>query len=211
MWILAVVDGAVPADLETVTAAGLTAVVENDAGEADESPLARMLRHADVVGGLLQTADSVVPARGGSRLDGVAEVRAALRDQSRDLHASLDRVRGCVELAVACELAKDDPARNGGDHATDGRAYLADRVHRWRRSDELAQQADGLADLPGVREVRVLSATAGGVTASLLVGSDGWESTQAAVEDSIRDWPGAARCTGPFPPYSFCSRSVVPA
>lgn len=211
MWLLAVVDGAPPPDLDTVQEAGLTAVVERDAGRLEESPIARMLRQAEVVAGLLLTAESVVPARGGSQLDGEAEVRRVLRERSRDLHAALDRVRGGVELAVVCDVGEDDGAGSSGREATDGRAYLDNRVRQWRRTDGVAQRVAELADLPGVREARVLTTTAGGLTASLLVELTGWESTRAAVMSSARTWPGATRCTGPFPAYSFTAPSVVPA
>jgi len=205
-WVLAVVDGPVPARVETVTAAGLTAVVDHDETGSSRAPLDLMVRHAATVSSLLATCEAVLPMRGGSRVTDDDAVRYLLHDRAAELRRGLDEVRGAVELAVVCE---PEPARSAaGRPATDGRDYLGDRLTAWRWADEMADQIGLLGAHGGVRQVRVLAQAPTGVKASLLVSAAARSDVQAAVLAALPSAGASVRCTGPFAPYSF---SVQPA
>ena len=195
-----------PPYVETVTAAGLTAVVDHDETGISRASVDLIVRHAETVSSLLGTCEAVLPMRGGSRVADDDAVRHLLQDRTVELRRGLDEVRGAVELAVACE---PEPARHAAGHpATDGRDYLGDRVTAWRWADEMADRIGRLDSLGGVRQVRVLAQAPTGVKASLLVSAAAWSDVQAAVLAALPGAGSSVRCTGPFAPYSF---SVQPA
>jgi hypothetical protein len=204
-WVLAVVDGPAPPQVETVTLAGLTAVVDHAETGSTRAPIDLMVRHADVVSSLLATCEAVLPVRGGSWVADDDAVRQLLHTRLDDLERALDDVRGAVELAVACE---PDPAGAGRHHVTDGRDYLGDRVTAWRWADQMVEGISRLDTLAGVRQVRVLAHAPAGVKASLLVAAGQWEQLQAHFLSALPSAGSSVRCTGPFAPYSF---TVQPA
>jgi hypothetical protein len=206
-WVLAVVDGPVPPYVETVTAFGLTAVVDHQEAGSSRAPVDLMVRHAETVSSLLPTCDAVLPMRGGSRVADDDAVRDLLHSRLDELRGGLDEVRGAVELAVACE---PEPARQAATlPVTDGRDYLSDRRTAWRWADEMVDRICRLDTLPGVRQVRVLANAPAGVKASLLVGAREWAEVQAAVLASLPGARSSIRCTGPFAPYSFSVQRAV--
>lgn len=206
MWVLAVVEGTVPSHLETVSDRGLTAVVTREGPGTSTLPVDALLRHADIVAGLLDTCEAVLPMRGGSRVEREDDVRGLLHDRYDELRDSLDQVRGAVELAVSCDPKKGFATQP----VADGRAYLEGRVKQWQWADEIVEQVTALGALRGVRDVRVLTHTAAGVTASVLVDRADIDATRAAVQDTARRMPASVRCTGPFPAYSFSTAGAEP-
>jgi hypothetical protein len=192
--------------VETVTATGLTAVVDHDETGSSRAPLELMVRHAETVSSLLATCEAVLPMRGGSRVTDDDAVRQLLHSQSDELRRGLAEVRGAVELAVACET--EPSSQPTGSPATDGRDYLGDRVTAWRWADDMVDRIRCLDALDEVRQVRVLADAPTGVKASLLVNAAAWSDVQAAVLAALPRAASSVRCTGPFAPYSF---SVQPA
>lgn len=198
MWLLAVAD-AVPSGVRTVTAAGLTAVVEVD--EMSIATTELLLRHAAVVSSLLEQSDAVLPVRAGTSVSGEDEVRRLLHERQAELRLGLDRVRGGVELAVRCESG--DGVQD--ELVTGGRDYLASRVRAWRWADDTVRQVKALGALPDVWDVAVLTRTPRSVKASLLVRGAAAERVKDQVARAGGPAPGSLRCTGPFAPYTFCS------
>jgi hypothetical protein len=159
------------------------------------------LGHAIVVGSLLGSCRSVVPARAGSSVADEEAVRRLLADRADELREALERVAGRVELAVRCEPGLAAPSVP----AADGRGYLQDRVRRWQWADAAAGRFAAMQDTAGVREIRLLSHRPDSVKASLLVEQPMAESVRGAVRRAVRDLSGSLSCTGPYPPYSFVS------
>lgn len=196
MWLVAVVEG-VPPDVRTVRHAGLTAaVVPDDSGVRATSGL--FLQHAAIVQSLLHSCPAVLPVRAGTRLAGEDDVRQLLSDREDELRRGLQRVRGAVELAVACLPPAWAPARS----VMSGREYLERSLRQWRWADDVADRISALDALGGVREVRVLSHAPSAVKASLLVEAPRADVLRREVPATVPS-PGGVRCTGPFPAYSF--------
>jgi hypothetical protein len=186
--------------VETVTAAGLTAVVDHDDHGGARASADLMVSHAGMVTSLLTTCDAVLPVRGGSRVADDDEVRHLLRSRVEELRRGLDEVRGAVELAVACE---PDRSPASAAKVMDGRDYLGDRVEAWRRADEMVDRVRRLGTLCAVRQVRLLAHSPAGIKASLLVGAQQWAAVRDDVLAALADPGSTVRCTGPFAAYSF--------
>jgi hypothetical protein len=202
MWLLAIVEDTpvVPTGVRTVTDAGLTAVV--DVAGSHPATTDQLLAHAGLVASLLQHCDAVLPVRAGTRVDGEEGVRRLLRERADEFRRGLDRVRGRVELAVRCDR---EPSA-GEQRVTDGRAYLESRTRAWRWADGTRDLLSRFALLPDVWEVAVLRHGPTSVSGSLLVSA---AAAGRVMDDVLQAGPeaaGAMRCSGPYPPYSFCAQ-----
>jgi hypothetical protein len=191
----AITDDATPPDppLRAVRSDGLTALYAPT--EPHEATLEELERHEAVVEALMESRD-LLPVRFGTL---IADERAAARavaERSEELAASLDRVRGAVELAVRAHPrrpAADEPARGAS-----GRDYMSGRARQMEAARAvhapLAHLARDSVTRPGPELLR----------AAYLV-------DRAAVErfvSEVRRLQGAhpeldVLCTGPWPPYSF--------
>jgi hypothetical protein len=179
--------------------AGLTAVVEVPGRHRPTTD--QLLAHAGLVASLLQHCDAVLPVRAGTHVDGEDGVRRLLRERADEFRHGLDRVRGRVELAVRC-----DREPSASERVTDGRTYLASRTQAWRWADETRDLLSRLALLPDVWEVAVLRHAPTSVRGSLLVSA---AAAGRVMDDVLQAGPeaaGAMRCSGPYPPYSFCAQ-----
>jgi hypothetical protein len=201
MWFLAVVDSE-PTGVRTVSAPGLTAVVAADDGMPATTEL--LLRHASVVASLLDQCDAVLPVRGGTRVDTPATIRRLLTDRRDEFRQALGRLRGAVELAVRWE----PPPGALTAPATDGRSYLASRAKAWGWVNDTFEQLHALAARPFVSDLRVFGRSPTSIRASLLVDRADAERAKDEVVRAGGATPGSLTCTGPFPPYTFCSASV---
>src|SRR5919109_4512339 len=112
------------ASLRLVTVADeIDAVVSesNDAGAPDE---AAILAHARVVDALVGANEAVLPVRFGSGIADDRDLRRRLEDRRGELHHTLTRVSGCVELGVRAFRA----AHAAGPRPDSGRAYMQRRL-----------------------------------------------------------------------------------
>jgi hypothetical protein len=167
------VDGA---PLERRRVDGVELVVSD--GAETEVTQAAVLRHAEVVEGLMSRSQAVLPAQFGRPFGDDAELEAAIRPKARDLERGLERVRGCVEFGL--RVAGESPS------AASGTEYMRAR---------LAQQQ---AVEPLERLARASSPNA------YLVPLENVEAFQEAVRRLQAEHPELTiACTGPWPPYSF--------
>jgi FAD/FMN-containing dehydrogenase len=167
------VDGA---PLERRRVDGLELVVSDSADT--EVTQAAVLRHAEVVEGLMSRSRAVLPAQFGRPFGDEAELEAAIRPKTQELERGLDRVRGCVEFGL--RVAGESP------DATSGTEYMRARLDQQRAVEPLEHVS------------RAVSANA------YLVPADKIDEFQEAVRRLQAEHAELTIvCTGPWPPYSF--------
>lgn len=156
-----------------------------------------VLRHAQVVEGLLARSRAVLPAQLGRAFRDEDELAGALRAQATQLGRGLDRVRGCVEFGLRVLPVDTGPHLD----ASSGAEYMRTRLEELRGQDRLvAELHEPLARL--ARE-STLQRDDGGIRAAYLVERRNAASFREAAESLERATELAAVCTGPWPPYSF--------
>jgi hypothetical protein len=162
-------------------------------------------RHEHVIEEAMKSGPAL-PARFGTTFEDESALRAELERHGEALRAQLERLRGCVELAVRVGLtdAEASPVR-------DGRAYVETRLTRRRTQQEIVRET--LAPLGEFAvHARTEEARSQGevVCASYLVPSDGVqrfaEQVRAIADRHPELW---LSCTGPWPPYSFVELEVA--
>jgi len=158
-------------------------------------------RHDQVVEAAM-AAGPALPARFGTTFAAGDALTSALEREHDRLRDQLERVRGCVELAVRVGLAERaaiEPAPEGG------REYVERKLARRRRQQALARET-----LSPLGEVAVRARHEEGrsedevIRASYLVRADEVDRFSERVtllaERNPQLW---LSCTGPWPPYSF--------
>jgi hypothetical protein len=167
------VDGA---PLERRRVDGLELVVSD--GADAEVTQAAVLRHAEVVEGLMSRSGAVLPAQFGRPFGDDAELEAAIRPKAGEFERGLERVRGCVEFGL--RVAGESPS------AASGTEYMRARLAQQRAVEPLE------------RVSRAVSENA------YLVPAEKVGEFQAAVRRLQTEHPELTIvCTGPWPPYSF--------
>jgi FAD/FMN-containing dehydrogenase len=167
------VDGA---PLERRRVDGLELVVSD--GADTELTQAAVLKHAEVVEGLMSRSVAVLPAQFGRPFDDEDELEAAVRTKARDLVRGLERVRGCVEFGL--RVAGEKPS------ASSGTEYMRARLAQQRAVEPLERLS------------RAVSPNA------YLVPTENVDAFQDAVRRLQAEHPELTiACTGPWPPYSF--------
>jgi hypothetical protein len=164
-----------------------------------------LLRHAEVVDALAETGAAVLPARFGLVYREDAALEAGVADQSAELSAALERVRGCAEVGLRVLGPEPDASaapQGGGEYLrarlreTTARERLAAQLH-----DALARHArDSTVNAPAGERLLL--------SAAYLVPRDGVDDFRGHVVELERAHPDLALvCTGPWPPYSFAPRT----
>lgn len=158
-------------------------------------------RHEQVVETAME-AGPTLPVRFGTTFADEGALASSLDREGERLSRRLDRVRGCVELAVRVGPVESPPHEQP---AEDGRAYVRSKLDRMHR--QLAIVRDTLQPL-GDLAVQARHADAGSendvVCASYLVPSDQVTRFSECVTHLADRNPQLwLSCTGPWPPYSF--------
>jgi hypothetical protein len=187
------------APLEMLEAAGLTAVYSAHAAlEPTPSP-DTLWRHERVIEQLMQMG-AVLPARFGTTFSDRDALAAALQRRRHGLLDQLERLRGCVELAVRVWLPETD-----APEPRDGRSYVDAKLAAHRRQEDgaartlarLSEHAVASSERRRAPEEKVLSA-------SYLVRAEEVERFADRVEElQRREAELSLSCTGPWAPYSF--------
>jgi hypothetical protein len=170
------------APLERREVNGLELVVSDVESEAVTQDA--VLRHAEVVEGLMSRSEAVLPAQFGRPFGNDGELAEAIRTKVGQLERGLDRVRGCVELGLRVAGQSESPAARSGTEYM--RARLAE------------EQALARLDEPLARLAR--ASTRG----AYLVPAEKVEAFRETVRRLQAENPELTIvCTGPWPPYSF--------
>jgi hypothetical protein len=157
-------------------------------------------RHEQVVEAAMKSGPAL-PARFGTTFPDDQALRLALERDGEHLRRQLERMRGCVELAVRVGL----PGKRDST-PSDGRTYLEDKLARHRRHQTIVRETLApLAELAEHARSSESSRSEGEeVCASYLVRSDWVERFAEEVRRLAASNPELwLSCTGPWPPYSF--------
>ncbi len=190
----AITDDPAPANppLFAVPCAGLVALCA-PAHDQEVTPAA-LWRYEEMVEALMESRD-VLPVRFGTLVADENAIVGAVAERRSELVASLDRVRGAVELAVR---AREREAPSRPEVAPSGSAYLRAKASR---GDVARRLHERLADHARASVVRSGSEL---LRAAYLVSSDDVGSFVALVDELQSDNAELDLvCTGPWPAYSF--------
>lgn len=169
--------------------------------------------HERVVEELMEGA-TILPMRFGSVVDRPEALLAMLKERRDEFTASLEQVRGAVELSVRAQLptvAEPVEAESRlGRHFGPGATYLLERAHRQRRSEDAAELIHRPLAALAKRSMRKAgSGDPHGFKAAYLVDQDAVEAFAERVGNlntTLDDLK--VSCTGPWPPYSFASEEL---
>ena len=157
--------------------------------------------HDQVVEAAME-AGPTLPTRFGTIFTDEQTLVASLEEEGHRLRRQLERIRGCVELAVRVGLVDanpDDPP------PSDGRGYLEAKLSERRRQHEIVRDTLGPLSEIAVRAHHDSSRSEDQVIcASYLVRSDHVDRFSDEVTVLADRNPELwLSCTGPWPPYSF--------
>ena len=156
-------------------------------------------RHEHVIEAAMSEG-AALPVRFGTTFADEDALCVELQRHGRRLYAQLERLRGCVELAVRVGFREPD-----NEAVSSGRDYLETRLAARRREQQIVR-----GTLAPLAELAVHTRSEEGrssgevVCASYLVPGDGVEYFAQQVEVVAARNPELwLSCTGPWPPYSF--------
>jgi hypothetical protein len=202
------------AELRAIGEGGLFAVCGEQAGDEPEISEETLWAHEEVVERLMEEA-TVLPLRLGSTVDDEEALLALLRERREEFTAALERVRGAVEVGVRALLAAPQPevaaatapGGSAADPAGPGTSYILGRMDRERATAAAAARVhEPLARLARESADPASSPRGSTLTASYLVDLEALDAFRARVEELSDELDGGTIvCTGPWPPYSFCS------
>jgi Gas vesicle synthesis protein GvpL/GvpF len=175
---------------------GLTALCAPAEPRQGEPTPDALWNHEQVVEGLMEGRD-LLPVRFGTLVSDEDAAARAVMDRREELVATLDRVRGAVELAVRAHPRETDEA----PVATTGIDYMRAKSRHMEAARLLHEPLASIARESRVRPGPEL------LRAAYLVDRDAVDRFVAMVRQLEE---GHAEldlvCTGPWPPYSFAEQ-----
>jgi Gas vesicle synthesis protein GvpL/GvpF len=169
--------------------------------------------HEGVVEELME-GSTILPMRFGSTVDTPKALLAMLEQRRDEFTALLEQVRGAVELSVRAQLPSvaepADAESRLARHFGPGTAYLLERAHHQRRSEDAAELIHRpLAALARRSMQKTGIGDPHGFKAAYLV-EDGAVEAFADRVGNLNATLGDLKvsCTGPWPPYSFASEEL---
>jgi hypothetical protein len=164
--------------------------------------------HEQIVEELMEES-TILPMRLGSTVEGTEALIPMLERRREEFIASLNRVRGAVELSVRAQLPSvTDPLNIEPitPQAGPGTAYLLKRAQRQRRGEEAAEMIHRPLAALARQSMRKRGGDPRAFKAAYLVDQDVVEAFGERVEQLDGNLGDAkVICTGPWPPYSFVS------
>ena len=205
------------AAVRNLTYRGIAAVVSPLVTAAIPLTEDNLWRH-EAVAEILMADRAVLPVRFGTVLANEATVQDVLAAHYADFVASLDRVRGRVELGlrVLCDSEIRNP-KSEIRNPNSGRSYLMARLEEERQVRAWREQAEALAKELHAPLSRLASESTRQVlvtprlllTAAYLVERDQVTAFRREVEALSAAYPALRfLCTGPWPAYSFVTATV---
>jgi hypothetical protein len=163
--------------------------------------------HERVVEELMEGA-TILPMRFGSTVDTPEALLTMLEQRRDEFVASLERVRGAVELSVRAQLpsvaAPVDAESRLTRHFGPGTTYLLERARHQRSSEDAAELIHRPLAALARRSLQKAGGDPHGFKAAYLVDEGAVEAFAERVGNlnaTLEDLK--LSCTGPWPPYSF--------
>ena len=196
--------GLAQAPLEGLREGELLAVVSRHISPPGDPARDALWAHERVVERIMADR-AVLPMRFGSKLADDDALREVLAARQQEFLATLDRVRGRVEVSVRAMQPLGAP--RSPPVTTSGREYLEAKLRNGR---EVATLDEPLASLAVEVSRQRSRAPEELLRASYLIEEAVLERFRGTVERLQRTHPAVAiLCTGPWPPYSFVTTSVT--
>jgi hypothetical protein len=210
--------GLAQAPLDGVRGGQLLAVVSRHVHPPGEPALDALWVHERVVERMMADR-AVLPMRFGTKLPDDHAVRDVLTARQAEFLATLDRVRGRVEVGVramqplGAEPVGEPAAEPAARLTMTGREYLEAKLRNGRRAErEVAALHEPLAGLAVAVNRRGAHAPDELLRASYLIETANLARFRSTVERLQRAHPELAiLCTGPWPPYSFVGDAALAA
>lgn len=159
------------------------------------------LIHGAVVEALRERSAAVLPVRFGEVVRDDAELAELLRERVSTIRPTLDRIRGCVEIAVHVE----DPHEPVHGRPASGTEYMRLRLAEESRRRETIDALHGVVS-EFTRDARVERERLSG---TYLVAEDRLDDVRAAVDRFANEHSElAVVCAGPWAPFSFGSEAA---
>jgi hypothetical protein len=202
--------GLAQAALEGVPEGDLVGVISRHVDPLGDPALDALLVHERVIEGLMADR-AVLPMRFGARLGDDDALRAVLAARRQEFLATLDRVRGRVEVGVRALRHGSDDDEIAAEAPGSGRAYLEAKLRTGRRVEhEAAAVHEPLARLAVAASRRPARRPEELLRASYLLDAAVVARFRAMVERLQRANPRVAiLCTGPWPTYSFVAGAAT--
>ena len=205
--------GLAQAPLDGVIEGDLVAVVSRHTHPPGEPALDALWVHERVIERIMIDR-TVLPMRFGTRLEDDDALRQVLVVRRQEFQATLERVRGRVEVSVRAMQPADDaaaPEPAPAPVATSGREYLEGKLRNGRRNErDVRSLHDPLASLAVEARRQPPRAADEVLRASYLIDRAVLARFRGTVERLQRNHPGVAiLCTGPWPPYSFVAAPTL--
>jgi gas vesicle protein GvpL/GvpF len=196
--------GLAQAPLDGVREGALLAVISRHVHPPGEPALDALWVHERVVERIMADR-AVLPMRFGSKFPDDDALRTVLARRQTELLATLDRVRGRVEVGLRAMQPPGAEVDTPEVEAATGREYLEAKLRNGRRIERAAatlhEPLTGLAVEASRQPARSPDEL---LRASYLVETPDLARFRGAVERLQRANPDVAiLCTGPWPPYSF--------
>ena len=202
--------GLAQAAVEGVPEGDLVGVISRHVDPPGEPALDALSVHERVIEGLMADR-AVLPMRFGTRLPDDDALRDVLAARRQEFAATLDRVRGRVEVGVRALRRGNDDDEIGAEAPGSGRAYVEAKLRTGRRAEhEAAAVHEPLARLAVAASRRPARRPEELLRASYLLDAGVVDRFRATVERLQRATPGVAiLCTGPWPTYSFVAGATT--
>jgi hypothetical protein len=194
--------------LHAVAEGPLAAVVSDYLGDRVEPTADALSAYEQTVRRLMERG-AVLPTQFGSVVEDETAVRELLRRRRKDLVATLQRVRGAVEIGLRASW-RDGSRVPSDERSQSGTAYLRDRLELRQSARRVATELEPLCALARSSRRAIAPRPDVPVLDSYLVDSGRVREFVALVEqlDDRLDEVELV-CTGPWPPYSFAEGAPV--
>jgi hypothetical protein len=222
------VDGS--AELESIVYAGFVCWVSRVPKAEFADNLARNMenldwlaeasvRHQRVVSAVAQHQD-MLPTRFGTIFLSESTLKADIDARKKSLESNLKRIAGCDEWGI--KVFRSRPRVGPSRTAKSGRDYLQAKSELLRARESKGSKAEIEPLAAALKEVAQDIAYGGAISGgqpglqwqgSVLLKRGARKKLESIIKKFSQQWEGLLRieCSGPWPPYSFVSRSDKPA
>jgi len=174
------------------------------------------IRHQRAVSAIAE-ATEILPARFGTVFHDESSLQADLQGRKRTLEADFKRIKGCDEWGIKVFMVRPQIERPAIVPKS-GKDYLRSRAALLKRPSVSTLAPDIALFSEAVQRIAVETAGGGTISSgqrdlqwqtSILLRRSEKKKLDVLLKKFTKDWKKTRRieCTGPWPPYSFVSRS----